>query len=310
MSQRPGVSLRVRTRACWKGVRTLAHIVSGWLTLLFVFPRLSLAQKEERIKAWALELLARLAIELIVVGKPPTRGPLLLAANHISWLDIVVMLGASPCRFVSKADVRHWPLIGTLASGAGTLFIERESRRDAMRVVHHMAERLSAGDLLAIFPEGTTSNGLDLLPFHANLFQAAIAAHAPVLPVALQFVDGVTGARSLAPCYIDDDTLLGSLWRTLCTPGLVAVLTFGEAQEAQGRDRRTWAGDVRATIAELLATPPSKCVKRPCSSGGGLPFNAEKHTAPVKERQSPVKSSTVADRPCEGWQDGQGGVVK
>ena len=254
MSKSTGASLSVRTHACWKGVRTLAHIVSGWLTLLFIFPGLTLVQKEERIRVWAIELLARLAIKLIVKNKPPSRGPLLLAANHISWLDIVVMLGASPCRFVSKADVRHWPLIGTLASGAGTLFIERESRRDAMRVVHHMAERLSAGDLLAIFPEGTTSNGLDLLPFHANLFQAAISAQAPVLPVALQFVDGVTGVRSQAPCYIDDDTLLGSLWRTLCTPGLVAVLTFGEAQEAQGRDRRAWAADVRASIAELLAT--------------------------------------------------------
>jgi 1-acyl-sn-glycerol-3-phosphate acyltransferase len=221
---------------------------------VFIFPKLSPPQKEERIQAWALVLLARLAIKLIVIGKPPTCGPVLLAANHISWLDIVVMHATRHCRFVSKADVLHWPLIGTLASGAGTLFIERESRRDAMRVVHHMAERLNAGDILAIFPEGTTSNGMDLLPFHANLFQAAIAANAPALPVALRFADAISGERSLAPCYIDDDTLLGSIWRTLCTPGIAAVVTFGEPQLAQGRDRRAWATDLRAAVERLRAT--------------------------------------------------------
>jgi len=243
--------LRARAHAGWKGVRTLSHIATGLLTITFVFPKLSDVQKEERIKAWALVLLARLAIKLIVNGRPPEHGPLLLAANHISWLDIVVMHAARHCRFVSKADVRHWPMIGTLANAAGTLFIERESRRDAMRVVHHMAERLSAGDILAIFPEGTTSNGVDLLPFHANLFQAAITANAPVLPVALQFIDVATGERSLAPCYIGDDSLLGSLWRTLCTPGIAAVLTFGEPQRPLGRERREWAADVREAIAGL-----------------------------------------------------------
>lgn len=244
----------VRARAAWKGARTLAHLLSGAWTIARVFPQLSEAQREERIRVWARELLGHLAIELIVIGEPPVSGPVLLAANHISWLDIVVMHAARHCRFVSKADVRHWPLIGTLAAGGGTLFIERESRRDAMRVVHHMAERLGAGDVLAIFPEGTTSNGVDLLPFHANLFQAAIAANASVLPVALRFADAASGARSLAPCYIDDDTLLGSVWRTLCTPGIAAVVTFGEPQLAQGRDRRMWAADVRTAVEGLRAT--------------------------------------------------------
>ena len=243
----------VRARACWKGLQTLLHLLHGLWTIGVLFPKLTPLQKEERIRLWSLALLKKLAIELRVIGVPPRGGPLLLAANHISWLDIVVMLAARPCRFVSKADVRHWPLIGMLASGGGTLFIERESRRDALRVVHHMAERLSAADVLAIFPEGTTSNGVDLLPFHANLFQAAIAAGAPVLPVALRFADAASGARSLAPCYIDADTLLGSVWRTLTAAPLCAVLTFGEPQSAQGRERRAWAADVRAAVNVLRA---------------------------------------------------------
>ena len=240
--------------ACWKLLRVVAHALSGLATIVFTFPKLDQQQKEAAVQAWALKMLACLAIKLIVIGKPPVQGPVMLAANHISWLDILVMHAARYCRFVSKSDVKHWPVIGTLATGAGTLYIERESRRDAMRVVHHMAESLRAGDVLAVFPEGTTSNGVDLLPFHANLFQAAISAGAPVQPVALRFVDEATGQTSLAPCYIDDDTLVGSVWRTLCTPNIAAVVTFGEPQLALGRDRRAWSADVREAIAGLRSS--------------------------------------------------------
>jgi len=118
-------------------------------------------------------------------------------------------------------------------------------------VVHRMAESLQQGDVLAVFPEGTTGDGTRLLPFHANLFQAAIAADKPVQPVALRFVDGATGAMSLAPCYVGDDTLLQSLWRTVCTDGLIAEVRFGERQLAQGRDRRTWSADVRRAVQTL-----------------------------------------------------------
>ena len=244
-----------KLHAFWKLARALVHAIAGLMTILIKFPRLSQTQRDLRVQAWSSEMLACMGIRLIVKGQPAPAGPLLLAANHISWLDITSLHAARHCRFVSKADVKHWPLIGPLASGAGTLFIERESRRDAMRVVHHMAERLRAGDVLAIFPEGTTSDGVSLRPFHANLFQAAIAAEAPVQPVAMQFIDQATGQRSLAPCYIDDDTLLGSVWRTLCTPGIAVVITFGEVQTAQDRGRRVWAADVRDVIVGMRAAP-------------------------------------------------------
>ena len=237
--------------ALWKLARVVVHSLVGLCTIVLVFPGLSKEQREMRVQVWSRKMLSALSIELIVKGQVQPTGPLLLVANHISWLDITSLHAARYCRFVSKADVKHWPLIGPLASGAGTLFIERESRRDAMRVVHHMAERLRAGDVLAIFPEGTTSDGVSLRPFHANLFQAAIAADAPVQPVAMQFIDTTTGQRSLAPCYIDDDTLVGSLWRTLRTPGIAVVITFGELQTAQGRSRRAWAADVRDVIVGI-----------------------------------------------------------
>ena len=238
-------------RACWKLLRLTIHLAAGLSTVLFVFPKLSESEKEQRIRAWSQALLGHLAIKLTVTGKPPLQGPMLLAANHISWLDIVVILAACPSRFVAKSEVRQWPLIGLLASAAGTLFIARQSPRDALRVVHQMATHLQAGEVLTIFPEGTSSNGLALLPFHANLFQAAISASAPVQPVALQFSEVATGVPSLAPCYIDDDTLLGSIWRTLQAPPLCATVLFGAPQGAHGRHRRAFAMAIQAAVADL-----------------------------------------------------------
>ncbi len=246
-----------RLRAAWRLWRAFAHIIAGLLTILLRFPRLSEEQRAIRVQVWSREMLARLDIRLEVQGDAALPGPLLLVANHISWLDITSLHAARFCRFVSKADVQAWPLIGALASGVGTLFIQRESRRDAMRVVHHMADSLRAGDVLAVFPEGTTSDGVDLLPFHANLLQAAIAAGSPVQPVALQFIDTRSGERSLAPCYVGDDTLLGSVWRTVRARGITVRIVFGEPQTAQGRERRTWAAGLRQTIMQLRELPAS-----------------------------------------------------
>jgi 1-acyl-sn-glycerol-3-phosphate acyltransferase len=176
---------------------------------------------------------------------------MMLVVNHISWLDILVLHASGHCRFVSKSDVAHWPLIGRLATGAGTMYIERELRRDAMRIVHHMTDALLEGDILAVFPDGTTSDGDTLLPFHANLIQAAISADAPVQPVALSFIDARTGDLSLSPCYIGDDSLVGSVWRTVSGPPVTAIVSYGEPQLANGRDRRGWARDLREAVKAL-----------------------------------------------------------
>jgi len=238
-------------RAVWRALRVVVHVLSGLVQIVVLFPRMQAQQQGLRVQVWASTLVQLLGLELRITGPVPVAGPLLLVANHISWLDIVVLHAAHHCRFVSKADVRRWPLVGTLATGAGTLYIQRESRRDALRVVHHMAQALTDGDILAVFPEGTTGDGSSLLPFHANLVQAAIAAQAPVQPVALRYTDGATGAQSQAMSYIGDETLLGSLWRTMCASGVRANVAFGEPQMADGRDRRTWAGDLRAAITAL-----------------------------------------------------------
>lgn len=229
----------------------LLHVLVGFFTILLVFPRIGQEEREHRIQIWSAQMLACIGIELRVTGNAILPGPILLVANHISWLDITSLHAARFCRFVSKADIKQWPLIGRLATGVGTLFIERESRRDAMRVVHHMTESLRQGDVIGVFPEGTTSDGTGLLPFHANLLQAAITADVAVQPVAISFIDASTGQRSAAPCYVGDDTLLGSIWRTLSASGIVVVIAFGEPQRAEGRDRREWAPALREDITAL-----------------------------------------------------------
>lgn len=238
-------------RAAWRLVRAVLHALAGLGIILFVFPRRNELQRNAHVQAWALKMLAVLGIALELHGRPPICGPVLLVANHISWLDILVMHAARHCRFVAKAEVRHWPLIGRLATGGGTLYIERESRRDAMRVVHHMAESLKRGEIVAVFPEGTTSDGRDLLPFHANLIQAAISADAPAQPVALSFIDSATRKTSLAPCYVGDDTLVRSLWRTLAGPPLTAVVRYGAPRNAGGKSRREWAAELRSAVDAL-----------------------------------------------------------
>ena len=237
--------------ALWKLLRGLLHVLRGMWWIHAHFPRLSAEQREMRVQVWAAQLLVLWGIQLRVLGQPVTAGPALMVANHISWLDISVIHAARHCRFVSKSDIRDWPLVGLLATGAGTLFIERASRKDALRMVKDMADAMQEGDVVAVFPEGTTSDGRDLLPFHANLIQSAIQANVPVQPMSLKFVDARTGDTSFAPCYIGDDTLIGSVWRTLTAPPIVAVVHFGEPQQARGRDRRQWAGDLREDVLRL-----------------------------------------------------------
>lgn len=237
-------------QALWKLLRVLIWVVRGYVVVRWTFPKLSDDQQARYVEVWARGMLAVMGIQVRVKGHP-AQGPVLMAANHISWLDILVMHAACHCRFVAKSEIRAWPLVGVLTTGGGSLYIERSSNRDALRVVHQMADSLRQGQVLAVFPEGGTGDGVNLLPFHANLLQAAVSAEAPIQPIALQFLEASSGEPSFAPCYHGQDTLLSSLWRTLCAPPLLAQVRYGEPQMAQGRNRREWAQALQATVADL-----------------------------------------------------------
>ena len=244
-----------RPRVAVRLALVLLHIARGFWIIRWQFPRLQAQERQRHVQRWAGQMLRAMGITLNQQGPRLDEGPVLLVANHISWLDILVLHASGYCRFISKADVRRWPLIGFMADGAGTLFIEPESRRDAHRVVQHMTERLQAGDVLAVFPEGTTGDGIVLKPFHANLIQAAILAGAPVQPVALRFIDGPSGQTSHAPRFVDDDTLVVSVLRTLAARGLHAQVISGEPEHHAGRDRRQWAQDLHGKVQAMRQGP-------------------------------------------------------
>ena len=234
-------------------VRVLYWVLWGWWHVRpsGPFAALPAAAQAQAIERWAKQMLRHMGIGVEVQGEPAS-GPVLMAANHVSWLDILVMHAARHCRFVAKSEIRSWPLVGVLTTAGQSLYIERASSRDALRVVHHMHQALLAGDVLGVFPEASTGDGVTLLPFHGNLLQAAISAHVPIQPVALRFVEAHSGLPSFAPCYLADDTLVGSLWRTLSAPPLKVCVRYGAVQMADGRSRREWAHDLHDTIKNLL----------------------------------------------------------
>lgn len=248
-------------RALWRLLRLTLHFLRGLYTLRRHFPHMDALQRQQAIREWSDRCIRILGVHLQVLGEPPADGPVLVVANHLSWLDIFVLNASRNCRFVSKADVKQWPLIGRLAIDAGTLFIERESRRDALRVVDQMAELLKAGNILAVFPEGTTGAGQGVLPFHSNLLQSAVVTDCPIQPAGLTYLRGQGQAsgdeapRHPAPIFVGDTTLITSLWRVASATDLQATVHWGQPDTAMGRDRRTWSASLRLAVSGLSGQP-------------------------------------------------------
>jgi 1-acyl-sn-glycerol-3-phosphate acyltransferase len=249
--ERRAPTLACKLRGAWRLVRVIVHLAHGALIVTTGFDRQLAEARARRVQWWSAKMLRLLGIGLVAEGTPRP-GAKLLVANHVSWVDIAAINAVAPARFVSKAEVRHWPLFGWLANATGTLYIERERPRDALRVVHQMAAALQAGDTLAVFPEGTTSDGHALLPFHANLLQAAIATDTPVQAVALRFSDA-EHAISPAAEFIGDTTLGQSLWWVACAQRLSVRVRFLTATSVAHADRRRLAERLREEIEVELA---------------------------------------------------------
>ncbi|MEW6560431.1 MAG: lysophospholipid acyltransferase family protein [Pseudomonadota bacterium] len=231
--------------------RLSAHALRGRHIIQRDFPRLTAVQQQQRIRDWSAQLLRLTGLALQVNGTPP-ETPSLVAANHVSWIDIFAINAVQPVRFVSKAEAAQWPLIGPLVRGVGTLLIERERAQDVVRVIHQMAQCLEQGHHVGVFPEGTTGYGHDLLPFHANLFQAACVADcaAAVQPVVLFYADQRSGRFSRAASYVGDETMLGSLWRMSTAAPLRIEVDYLAPLRAP--TRRTLTQQTRDAIAEHL----------------------------------------------------------
>jgi 1-acyl-sn-glycerol-3-phosphate acyltransferase len=239
-------------KLAFRKIRLVMHLLYGMCVVATRFPRASAQQRLELNRAWSLRMLQLCGMRLVVHndGVRLDEG-VLVVANHISWIDIYVINAWRPTPFVSKAEIRKWPVVGWCAQQLGTVFIQRERRSDAKRIMHELADRLNSGELMCVFPEGTTTDGVQLLPFHANMFQAAVSASRPVQPVCLMYEDA-QGRQSTAPAYIDEMSLGESLDALLRGGPLTAHVYVG-APLAPGADRRLLAAEAQASVSAALA---------------------------------------------------------
>jgi len=242
----------------------LALLLGGLATVFLVFPLAGDGGRERLIARWSRWLMAACGTrveEIVAPGAQPLsamrgrhgagEGRMLLA-NHVSWLDIFAIDSLAPASFVAKAEIARWPLAGTLVARAGTVFLERGRRHAVHGVIQQMTQRLQQGHRAAVFPEGTTSDGQRLLPFHGNLVQAAINASAPLVPVAVRYLDP-DGEPGHAVMYVGDTTFMQSLWQITGHPGLIAQIhVLAPIEAGPGVTRQEIARQARLAISARL----------------------------------------------------------
>ena len=243
------------TPAIIRGVRltrAAVHLVQGLATTAFIFPFAKQPSRKRMVQRWSQRLLRILAVDLEHSGVPADfNGPVLIVANHISWLDIFVVNALRPSRFIAKAELKRWPVVGLLVTSVGTLFLDRTRRRDAARINTQVQEALAAGDVIALFPEGTTTFGRELLPFHGSLLQPVIEANGQILPAAISYTH-VDGSHSVAAAYVGDTSFVEALRQLLRARRTRVRLHLSEPFPTHGRHRREVAAEAHRIIRSAL----------------------------------------------------------
>lgn len=280
-------------------VALLAHIIAGLAITTLAFPWLALPSRNRIVRGWSRVLLAICGVRLRIGGAPLDaeiartgigRGGAgrLVLANHISWIDVFAILACVPGRFVAKAEIGRWPLVGWLVTLVGTLYIERGRRHAVAAINHRVRDKLAAGETVAVFPEGTTTDGDKLLAFHSNLVAPAIDAGGEVWPVALRYTE--RGERSTATAFVGDMALVNSLWNTLAARGLEVEVAFLAPVHARGLgNRHRIAAAARAAIAQHLHVPldDARASFSPVSPAGRAP--ADSRPESVADRASAAR---------------------
>lgn len=243
-------------------LRLCLHLLLGLSTCALVFPFASAASRAAHIRNWSHKLLAICRVQISIIDRAAgaAASHSLVVANHISWLDIFVINSWQPCHFVAKSDIRDWPLIGWLCDKAGTIFIARGRLRDVRRIYEGLVHGLAAGEHVAFFPEGTTSTQGTVLPFHANLFEAAIEARVPVQPFALRYLQADATANRFHPAvtFIGDTSFVDSLLTILKAQPIRVELIRLPLIKTAGCHRRELAQFTQEAIAHALADQPGR----------------------------------------------------
>ncbi len=277
--------------------RLLLQIVYGCAGVAVLFPFFSHKRRLWAIRIWSRQALGIVHLRLTVRGSLPSgQVPTLIVSNHVSWLDICVLNTVLPLRFVAKADVRRWPLVGFLVSRVGTIFIERRSPLDTVRTNRAIAEALTRGEHVAMFPEGTSTDGTEVRPFHASLFQPGLGPVARVVAVALRYVNS-DGSVNLNASYAGERSLWESFRLVVARRALHAELIFAGSIDVSGKTRGDIARAAECATADALQLPrPGRKtgmaaglpgVVPPASSPIGTPH-------PVRLRSASAPSPSVA----------------
>lgn len=252
-----------------------AQLALLWGTAVAIAPRVGPGGRR-RLAAWcAARTLRTLNVRMTLSGTAPdATRPVLLVANHVSWLDVYVLNALHAARFVAKSEVCGWPLVGRIAGAFDSLFVRRDSKRDAARAQRAVAAALRGGDPVVVFPEGTTTDGTRLATFRTAFFQAAIDADVAVQPVALRYL-GRDGRPSDAVPFVDEMTLVESLVRVVEEPAIRVEVTYGPTLATGGRSRRELASLAQRSVAGALRLDAARvgpdALSHPRWARAGLP---------------------------------------
>ena len=250
-----------RLRVYARIARVLVVVTLGltMASVFGVFERLGLAHSMQRRQRWSRFFMARLSnalpFDVTIKGELP-KTSMLWVSNHVSWTDIPLLGMLTPMSFLSKAEVRTWPVAGWLAAKAGSLFIRRGSG-DSQLIRKQMTRHLQTQHPLLMFPEGTTTDGRSLRTFHGRLLSAAIDSEVMLQPVAIRYLrNGEIDA--LAP-FIGDDDLLSHLMRLFSNDCGDVEVHLLKPIACQGRERAALAFEAQQAVQKaLFGTIPEK----------------------------------------------------
>ena len=227
----------------------------GMAAVFGVLERLRLSNAMDRRQRWSQFFMSRLSnalpFRITVVGQLPAT-PMLWVSNHVSWTDIALLGQLTPLSFLSKSEVRGWPVAGWLAAKAGSLFIRRgagDSQLIRKQMAHHLQHPLS----LLMFPEGTTTDGRSVRTFHGRLLSAAIDSHVPLQPVAIRYLRNGE-IDTIAP-FIGDDDLLSHLQRLFSHEQAEVEIHLLEPIASQAQERAVLAFRAQEAIRRVVTAP-------------------------------------------------------
>jgi 1-acyl-sn-glycerol-3-phosphate acyltransferase len=232
-----------------RGLRLAIHLLVGLFLALLIGLDFSRRLSGEKLAHWWQGVLLDVMNVRLVVHGEPLKGSRFTVANHVSWLDIIVIGACEPTRFLAKSEIEHWPVAGWLANACGTFYIRR-GKGGARPLLEKLVPHLRAGGSIVVFPEGTTSDGEQVLPFHPRLFAAASESNCPVQPVAIRYGRAADGSN-IAP-FIGDDDLFSHILRLLKEPELLAEVIYCPPVHPQQSLRDPLSEHARQSIVDAL----------------------------------------------------------